>query len=173
MSPLAFRNVRADPAAPVESWPYEALVTAIERGTIGDWVRITAAVDREPWGEVARQVEDYLSYARPPGVTGLLERAVARARTQAERAERRRVAAEIGELIQATGLSLAEVARRMGTSRSRLSTYRSGSVTPSAALRLRLLDLVDLVRRDRSAPGRQAPGASPTGQDTPVPPIPQ
>jgi hypothetical protein len=27
---LAFRNVRADPADPVESWPYEALTTALE-----------------------------------------------------------------------------------------------------------------------------------------------
>lgn len=142
MSRLTFRNVDAAPTDPVESWPYEALVTGIERGTITDWVRITAAIDREPWGEVARQVEDYLTYARPVGVAGLLERAVHRARAEAEASERRRVAAEIATLIAATGLSVAEVARRIGTSRSRLSTYRSGTVTPSAAVRLRLLDLV-------------------------------
>lgn len=150
MTRLSFRNVDAAPEDPVETWPYEALVTAIERGTVGDWVRITGAVDREPWGEVARQVEDYLSYARPTGVAGLLERAVARSRRQAEVSERQRVATEIAQLIAATGLPVSEVARRIGTSRSRLSTYRSGTVTPSAALRLRLVDLVERVQRELS-----------------------
>ena len=33
MSALRFRNVDADPADDVETWPYEALVTAIDRGS--------------------------------------------------------------------------------------------------------------------------------------------
>ena len=139
---VAFRNVDADPGAPVEEWPYEALVTAIERGTLGDWVRITRAVDADPWGPVARQVEDYLSYAQPWGVGPLLSRAVARARRQAEEAERAEVAREIAQLAARSGLSLAELAGRLGTSRSRLSTYRSGRVTPSAAFLVRLRRLV-------------------------------
>ena len=139
---VAFRNVDADPGAPVEEWPYEALVTAIERGTLGDWVRITRAVDADPWGPVARQVEDYLSYAQPWGVGPLLSRAVARARRQAEEAERAEVAREVARLAARSGLSLAELAGRLGTSRSRLSTYRSGRVTPSAAFLVRLRRLV-------------------------------
>lgn len=95
MSNLVFRNVDADPSDPVETWPYEALVTAVERGTIGDWVRITAAIDREPWGEVARQIEEHLGYAAPRGVGPLLARAVARARLDAETQERAEVAAEV------------------------------------------------------------------------------
>lgn len=142
MSPVTFRNVDADPSDPVETWPYEALVTAIERGGISDWVRITSAVDADPWGEVARQVEEYLSYARPYGVAPLLERAVARARVQAERRERAEVAAEVARLTDASGLPLAQIARMIGTSRPRLSTYRSGAVTPSAAMLVRLREMV-------------------------------
>lgn len=33
---LSFRNVDADPSDPVESWPYEGLVTAVERGGLAD-----------------------------------------------------------------------------------------------------------------------------------------
>jgi hypothetical protein len=142
MMALRFRNVTAEPADDVESWPYEAIVTAIERGTIGDWVRLSRAIDDDPWGEVARQVEDYLSYEQPYGVGPLLARAVARARAQAEARERQAVADEVAELVARSGLSMADLASRLGTSRSRLSTYRSGSVMPSAAMMVRLRALV-------------------------------
>ncbi len=139
---VRFRNVDFDPHSPVETWPYEALVTVIERGSIGDWVVLTAAMDADPWGAVARQVEDYLSYESPYGVGPLLERAIMRARHQAEIRERAEVADEIRNLIAASGLTLTELASRVGTSRSRLSTYRSGSVTPSAAWMTRLRRVV-------------------------------
>jgi hypothetical protein len=131
---VRFRNVDADPADPVETWPYEGLVAAIERGTLTDWVRITRAIDRDPWGHTAQRVEAYLSYESPWGVGPLLHRAIARARQQAAQRERQEVAGEVADLIERSGLTMAEFARRIGTSRSRLSTYRSGSVTPSAAL---------------------------------------
>lgn len=139
---LTFRNLAADPGDPVESWPYEGLVTAIERGTVGDWVRITRAIDHDPWGEVARQVEDYLTYATPDGTTALLTRAVSRARTQAVEQERREVAEEIDTLVDASGLSVTALATRLGTSRTRVSTYRSGQVVPSAAMMVRLRRVV-------------------------------
>ena len=44
---VAFRNVDAHPDDPVDTWPYEAIVTVIERGTIGDWLRLTRAIDDE------------------------------------------------------------------------------------------------------------------------------
>ena len=87
---------------------------------------------------MARQVEDYLSYEQPYGVGPLLTRAIARARRQAEAAERAQVAEEVRQLVEQSGLSLTEFASRMGTSVSRLSTYRSGRVTPSAALMTRM-----------------------------------
>jgi DNA-binding transcriptional regulator YiaG len=135
---VAFRNVDVDPAAPVEEWPYEALVTVIERGTVGDWVRLTRVIDDDPWGPVARQVEDYLSYESPYGVGPLLTRAIDRARREAHAREQKEVADEVRRLVESSGLSMEEVARRIGTSRTRLSTYRSGRVTPSATLLNRL-----------------------------------
>lgn len=135
---VAFRNVDVPAGAPVERWPYEALVAVIERGTVGDWARVTRAVRADPWGPVARQVELYLSYAQPWGVAPLLERTLAAARAQAAADERAAVAAEVRALVDASGVGLAEFASRIGTSRTRLSTYRSGRVTPSAALLVRM-----------------------------------
>lgn len=139
---LAFRHVDVPPGTPVESWPYEAIVTAIERGTLTDWVTLVRAINADPWGPVARQIEDYLSYESPYGVGPLLTRAIERARRTADAAERAEVATEVAGLIAASGLTVAELASRIGTSRSRLSTYRSGTVTPSAAMMVRLRNAV-------------------------------
>lgn len=135
---VAFRNVDVDPSAPVDTWPYEAIVTVIERGTISDWARLTRAVKEQPWGLVARQIEEYLSYESPYGVGPLLTRAIARARRTAEAAEAAEVADEVRRLIAASGLTVTDLASRVGTSRSRLSTYRSGRVMPSAAMMNRI-----------------------------------
>lgn len=135
---VSFRNVEVDPTSPVATWPYEAIVTVIERGTIGDWLTLTREIDRDPWGPVARQVADYLTYEQPYGVGPLLTRAVARARREAEHSERAEVARTVADLVQRSGMSMTELAARLGTSRTRLSTYRSGTVVPSAAMMVRL-----------------------------------
>jgi hypothetical protein len=135
---VSFRNVNVDPSDPVEAWPYEAIVAAIERGTIHDWAKITAAVRRDPWGEVSRALEDYLVYAEQSGVTELLGRAIRRARAEAESSDRETVAARVRNLIRDSGLTAATFASRAGTSASRLSTYASGKVVPSATMMLRL-----------------------------------
>ena len=71
MSELAFRNIDASPTDPVESWPYEGLVTAIERGSLSDWRRIAAAVRRAPWGPVARGLLEYATYGEEVDVAEL------------------------------------------------------------------------------------------------------
>lgn len=144
---VTFRNVDVDPDSPVSEWPFEALVSLVERGTVGDWLVLTREFDREPWGAVARQVEDYLAYEQPYGVAPLLTRAIARARAQAESRERAEVAAEVADLVRRSGLSLAALAERVGTSRSRLSTYRSGRVVPSAGMMVRLRRAVEALGR--------------------------
>jgi DNA-binding transcriptional regulator YiaG len=138
MSALGFRNVDASPTDPVSSWPQEAVQTALERGGLNDWRRLAGAIQAEPWGPVARRVEEVLAYSRPYGVAAAFERAIAQSREAAETAERDAVAAEIRKLVARSGLSQAEFASRLGTSASRLSTYVSGKVTPSAALLLRM-----------------------------------
>jgi DNA-binding transcriptional regulator YiaG len=138
MSTLTFRNVDVSPGDPVSTWPQEAIQTALERGGLTDWRRLAAAIVEEPWGPIARQVEDVLTYSRPYGVAVAFERAIEQSRDVAEAAERNAVAAEVRSLIDISGLSQAEFASRIGTSASRLSTYVHGKVTPSAALLLRM-----------------------------------
>ena len=144
---VLFRNVDVPEGAPVDQWPYEALVTAIERGGIRDWALVARRIRQDPWGPVARQVELYLSYAQPWGVGALLRRALDSARAEAEAGERAAVAEEVRALVARSGLSPAEFASRVGTSRSRLSTYRNGRVTPSAAMLVRMRRLVASLSR--------------------------
>jgi DNA-binding transcriptional regulator YiaG len=136
--PLAFRNLAITPDAPVSEWPTEAVQTALERGDLADWHRIVAEIGADPWGKTARQVEEVLSHSRPYGLADAIEAALSRARERAEATERAAVAAGIREAVQRSGLSRAEFASRIGTSASRLSTYASGKVTPSATLMLRI-----------------------------------
>lgn len=135
---LAFRNVEGSATMPVEEWPYEALVAAIERGSITDWLPLIRAIEQSPWGRVARRVEEYLGYAKPYGVGPLLSRSITRARATAEAREREAVAARVRSLTSASGLSSEQFARAIGTSRSRLSTYASGKVVPVATLLVRM-----------------------------------
>jgi DNA-binding transcriptional regulator YiaG len=135
---LAFRNLTVSPDDPVSGWPTEAVQIALERGDLGDWQRIVAELKREPWGRTARQVEEVLSHSRPYGIADAMTAVLARIRADVERQEREEVAAEVRSTIALSGLSMAEFASRMGTSASRLSTYATGKVTPSAALMLRI-----------------------------------
>jgi hypothetical protein len=136
--PLAFRNLDITPDAPVSSWPTEALQAALERGDLEHWRRIVAEVNQDPWGRIARQLEEVLSHSRPYGIADAMDVALARARRRAEDEEREQVAAEVRDAIARSGLSRAEFASRIGTSPSRLSTYATGKVTPSASLMVRM-----------------------------------
>jgi DNA-binding transcriptional regulator YiaG len=138
VSTLTFRNVDASPDDPVAEWPIEAIQTALERGSLSHWRRLGAVIQAEPWGRIAREVEEVLTYSRPYGVAQVMERVIDRARGDTEAAERAAVAAEVQRLIDHSGLTRREFASRIGTSTSRLSTYATGKVTPSAALLLRM-----------------------------------
>jgi DNA-binding transcriptional regulator YiaG len=135
---LRFRNVHASPDDPVETWPFEGILAAVERGTLPDWRRLAEVIRADPWGPVAQQVIEAVSLSRPYGTAELLEDVIERARSVAADAERAEVAAEIGNLVDDSGLSRQDFAERIGTSRSRLSTYISGKVTPSASLLVRM-----------------------------------
>ncbi|CAN5855846.1 hypothetical protein BH23ACT10_BH23ACT10_25140 [soil metagenome] len=139
---LTFRNIDTSPTDPVTQWPTEAMITALERGGLSHWRRLATAIRADPWGPVARRVEEALSISRPYGTAELMEHVLAAARAEAEHAERAEVAAEIAELVRRSGLSRADFARRIGTSASRLSTYLTGTVTPSAALLVRMRSTV-------------------------------
>lgn len=49
-SGLRFRNVEAAAEDPVEMWPFEVILAAIERGTLPDWRRLAQAIVADPVG---------------------------------------------------------------------------------------------------------------------------
>lgn len=135
---LQFRNVDASPSDDIRTWPYEALVTAIDRGLVADWQPVFDEIRRAPWGAVARRVERHLGHRESDGTTAIFRLAIGRARQGAEQAERAEVAARVRRSIERSGLTGAEFARAIGTSASRLSTYATGRVVPSAAMLVRI-----------------------------------
>jgi DNA-binding transcriptional regulator YiaG len=137
-TPLKFRNITASPEDPVETWPFEGVLAAVERGTLPDWRRLARAIRADPWGPVAQQVLEAVRLSHPYGTAELLAGVVSRAREIAAASERAQVATEVRNLVSASGLSQQDFAARLGTSRSRLSTYMSGKVVPSAALIVRM-----------------------------------
>ncbi len=135
---LAFRNVDASPADPVATWPFEGLVIAIERGLVPDWQPLIAELRQHPWGATARRVEAYLGFAEPSPTARLFTLLLERVRADAEAGERAEVAARVRGAIVASGLTAAAFAAEVGTSASRLSTYATGRVVPSAAMLVRI-----------------------------------
>ncbi len=135
---VAFRNVDASPDDDVRTWPFEGLVEVIDRGLVADWRPVFAEIRRSPWGTVARRIERYLGYREHDGVSTLFRLVIDRARADADRSDRDEVAVRVRDAVERSGLTKAEFASSIGTSASRLSTYLSGSVTPSAALLLRI-----------------------------------
>jgi DNA-binding XRE family transcriptional regulator len=135
---LKFRNIDASPDDPVETWPFEGILAAVERGTLPDWRRLASAIRADPWGPVAHQVLEAVRLSHPYGTTELLEGVVACARELAAHSERADVASEVRALVARSGMSKQDFAERIGTSRSRLSTYMSGKVVPSATLMVRM-----------------------------------
>lgn len=145
---LSFRNLTTTPEEPVATWPAEAVLITLERGDLGDLRRLRDAITAEPWGRTARQVEEVLTHTRPYGVAELMESMISRARARTEAAERAAVASELRDLIDQSGLSRADFARRLGTSRSRLSTYAGGTVVPAATLLVRARRIVAASKGD-------------------------
>lgn len=138
MTDLRFRNVDALPDDPVGTWPLEAVRTALERGGLRHWRRLAQVIRDDPWGTTARSVEEVLVHSRPYGVAELMDDVISRARRASEEDERAEVADEVSALLKASGRSRKEFASRIGTSTSRLSTYLSGKVVPSAAMLVRM-----------------------------------
>jgi DNA-binding transcriptional regulator YiaG len=110
----------------------------VERGTLPDWRRLATAIRADPWGPAAQQVTEAIELSRPYGTSQLPTSVIDRTRQEAADAEREQVASEIRAFVARSGLSRQDFALRLGTSRTRLSTYMSGKVTPSAALTLRV-----------------------------------
>jgi hypothetical protein len=77
---IRLRNIDWDMTEPAESWPFEAVLAALERGGVSEWAPLIAAIRAEPWGTVAQRVEQALEIQQPYGVAPLMRRALAQAR---------------------------------------------------------------------------------------------
>lgn len=144
---VGFRNVEGSADDAVRTWPYEALVAVLERGLARDWRPILDEVRIRPWGPFTQRLERAAAAIGQPSVQALFSRAVSTARAADEEAGRQEVARRVQDAIRRSGLTASAFAAEIGTSPSRLSTYTSGRVTPSAAMLLRIERLADLVRR--------------------------
>ncbi|MGH3435560.1 MAG: hypothetical protein ACRDRN_03750 [Sciscionella sp.] len=82
---LSFRNASTSPDDPVGEWPTEAVQAALERGDLQHWQRLATAIQGDPLGRTARQIEEIHSHSRPYGVADLMERVIARASEQRRR----------------------------------------------------------------------------------------
>lgn len=138
MSAVAFRNVVATPSDPVDTWPFEALVETLERGLVPDWQPVLADIRRHPWGRVARRVGRWAAMLEGDPAARLFTLAIERARQRRETDERDEVAHKIRDAIAGSGMTAAEFAASVGTSASRLSTYATGRVVPSATMLVRI-----------------------------------
>lgn len=143
---VSFRNVDADAGDPVRTWPYEGLVEVMERGLIGDWKPILVEIRRDPWGGVARKVERWAAHSPEEPAAPFFVLVIARARQDAQEQERADVARRVREAIARSGLTGSEFALHIGTSASRLSTYATGRVMPSASMLLRIDRVAELLR---------------------------
>lgn len=128
---------------PVEFWPTAAIRAALENGDITVWKRIVVALKRDPYGRTARQVEEVLDGSRPYGISKALAEVLARTRAHLDATERSEVARHVRLLIDRSGLAEAEFASRIGVRADELADYLSATVSPSAALMIRMRRLSD------------------------------
>ena len=141
---VQFRNVDIDPTADPDDWPFEAILTVVERGMVSDWRLLAIAIRANPWGPCARAVEQIASWGENYGADRLFADVVGHARSAADAESRRSHGARIRAIRQALGMSLRDLAPLIGTSAQRLSSYESGQVAPT----VNLLGRIERVSRD-------------------------
>ncbi|HWJ66944.1 MAG TPA: helix-turn-helix transcriptional regulator [Nocardioides sp.] len=110
----------------------------VERGSIVEWRDQLGMVAASPWGPYADHLLLLARESEQPEVLAVVEAAIEECREWCRDQERDQVAREIRHLVAVSGSSQREFAARIGTSPSRLSTYVRGTVTPSAAMLLRI-----------------------------------
>ncbi len=140
----------APPAQPITT--LEEYRRVFEEETVVEWRRhFTRTVLDNPWSAVA---EDVVATADRMGWHGqAASRFLALYRRRFEDREREVVAREIKRMVRQSGVSQREFAQLIGTSASRLSTYVTGSTTPSAAMLLRISRVAKSLAERRGSSG--------------------
>ncbi|WP_078307054.1 MULTISPECIES: helix-turn-helix transcriptional regulator [unclassified Mycobacterium] len=123
---------------PVTHWTTSEILDALQSGDLSDWQAIVYALKRDPFGRTARQVEEVVGSDELYGISTVLQEVLTRARDNLAEAEQREAANEINLLFEASGLREAEFASRIGVSSSELSSYLTGTTSPSVAMLVRM-----------------------------------
>lgn len=134
---LRFRNIDCEPTDPVDTWPHEAFRAAIERGLLPDWRRIATEIEARPYGAAAATLAEVLEYTDGVGAH-LLRVRLGEVRDRAIKQLEEQDLAPLVDAVSASGLSGRELARRIGTSESRLSTWLSGRNPMGASARRKI-----------------------------------
>lgn len=124
----------------------EAAVECVDRGDITAWRAQLGIIAMSPWHPYPDELRELLEAGDRPEHAGAVEAAARYFRDRLEQRERELVAREIRRLVAMSGLSQREFAAKIGTSASRLSTYVTGTVTPSAAMLVRIRRVAVLVQ---------------------------
>lgn len=120
------------------TWTPETIATAIDQGGLESWRSILTTIGDDPWSPVAQHLIKAILEATDKGARVALREALLSVRRRVEHDEQQEVAVRVSDYIASTGITQRAFAARIGTSPSRLSTYANGSVTPSAAMMLRI-----------------------------------
>ncbi|MBM7520321.1 helix-turn-helix domain-containing protein [Nocardioides nitrophenolicus] len=140
----------ADPEPPVLT-TVEDVLAVFRDGGVPAWRALVAASRAEPWSGVSEEHLKLLDPVAHAAEVSCLRAVSEMIRRIVEDEERAAIAAHIRNAIAETGLTQREFASLVGTSSSRLSTYVTGTVTPSAAMLLRINRAARRVRRGDTA----------------------
>ncbi|GAA3661869.1 hypothetical protein GCM10022237_22140 [Nocardioides ginsengisoli] len=123
------------------------ILAGLSAGHLPRWRQHAALVVADPWAGPGATWLGLLDPERDAfavaGLTAVVDHAQ---RTAAER-ERTAVVRHIRRAIAESGVSQREFARLIGTSQSRLSTYASGTVVPSATMLVRISQIAASLQR--------------------------
>ncbi|UMG91150.1 helix-turn-helix transcriptional regulator [Nocardioides sp. TF02-7] len=123
----------------------------VESHSVADWRALVAPVALNPWGPAADRLVELARRTARDDVARAVQQFQVVYRERQEQREREHVALEIRRLVAISGLTQRDFAAYVGTSASRLSTYISGKVTPSAAMLLRIRRAAHALQEEKRA----------------------
>lgn len=134
---LLLAGVDPDQALPVIRTGAE-LVGVVDGGSVLEWRHHLAMIAASPWSPYPPHLVDLARQAGRPRVAEVVDRFTEVCRDRHKESEREQVAEQVRRLVCDSGVTQRRFAEWVGTSPSRLSSYVSGNVTPSASLVLRM-----------------------------------
>lgn len=152
---LVFEDLAPDRVtAPIST--VAELTQVLDTGTLPQWRTHLGMIAASPWGAYAEHVVALARQSDRPLVLAATVSSVEQCREWCRDQERDQVAREIRHLVAVSGTSQREFSSLVGTSPSRLSTYVRGTVTPSAAMLLRIQRASRALQQQSDPPSRSS-----------------